>query len=172
MYLESSLERSERELSVHPPQKWGQRSGSRRWQTWSNVKDMNIQINAVSGKQVTGKNLEAVMISKSRFGWKSDRWATYNQIKKAGGVLDSRRAKGKGVRCVSYPKDEKPIWYSLFNLDLVDGWPEPEAPAKPKRKPGRPKGSKNKPAEGKTVTLTEAQLEALIANAINQALAS
>jgi antirestriction protein ArdC len=134
---------------------------------------MKNQINAVSGKAVTGKNLEAVMVNRSRFGWKSDRWATYSQIKKAGAKLDSIRAKGKGVRCVSYPKGEAPIWFSLFNLDLVDGWPEPETAAKPQRKPGRPKGSKNKSsAEGRTVTLTEAQLQALIANAINQALAS
>ena len=134
---------------------------------------MNTQINALSGKPISGKNLEAVMVNRSRFGWNSDRWATYNQIKKAGGKLDSIRAKGKGVRCVSYPRGEAPVWFSLFNLDLVDGWPEPEAPAKPKRGPGRPKGSKNKPkasAEGRTVTMTEAQLTSPIANAIEKAL--
>lgn len=134
---------------------------------------MNKQINAVSGKEITGKNLEAVMISRSRFGWKSDRWATYRQIQLAGAKLDRIRAKGKGVRCVRYPDGEAPKKYAMFNLDLVDGWPEPKAPAKPKRGPGRPKGSKNKAsAEGRTVTLTEAQLSSLIANAINQALAS
>ena len=132
---------------------------------------MNTQINAVSGKEITGKNLEAVMINRSRFGWESDRWATYNQIKQAGGKLDSIRAKGKSVRCVSYPKGEAPIWFSLFNLDLVDGWPEPKAPAKPKRGPGRPKGSKNKAsAEGRTITLTEEQLSSMITDAINQTL--
>ena len=133
---------------------------------------MNTQINAVSGKAITGKNLEAVMVNRSRFGWKSDRWATYNQIKQAGWRLDSIRAKGKGVRCVSYPKDEAPIWFSLFNLDLVDVPKEQEVEVRRAKQAKSADEAAARSAEGRTVTLTEAQLSTLIANAINQALAS
>jgi hypothetical protein len=138
---------------------------------------MNTQINAVSGKAITGKNLEAVMVNRSRFGWKSDRWATYNQIKKAGWRLDSIRAKGKGVRCVSYPKGEAPIWFSVFNLDLVDVPKEQEVKARRAKKAksadeAAAHAEALRSAESRTITLTEAQLSSLIANAINQALAS
>lgn len=133
---------------------------------------MNTQINAVSGKAISGKNLEAVMANRSRFGWKSDRWATYNQIKQAGGKLDSVRAKGKGVRCVSYPKGQSPIWFSLFNLDLVSFPSEKEVELHRAKQAKSADEAAERAAEGRTVTLTEAQLEALIANAINQALAS
>lgn len=96
---------------------------------WHNPCIMAAQANFVSGNAYSGINHFMTSTVSLSEGYKSNYWATFKQIKEAGGSLEN--AKGKGVPIMFYkdlePKegDKKKRFVAkhcfVFNLDLVTG---------------------------------------------------
>ena len=98
---------------------------------WHNPCIMASQANLASGKEYQGINHFVTSVVGLSEGYTSPYWATFKQIKAAGGTLDN--AKGKGVPIIFYKdlpgkdgeeegKKRFVVRHSfVFNLDLVSG---------------------------------------------------
>lgn len=91
---------------------------------------MQLQTNFSTGVEYKGDNQTILMSVKEAQGYKSDKWGTYLQIKKAGKKLVN--AKGKGIFLRTFADDRKineqgkvervtkPISFVVFNMDLTE----------------------------------------------------
>ncbi|MEM8561507.1 MAG: zincin-like metallopeptidase domain-containing protein [Pseudomonadota bacterium] len=96
---------------------------------WHNPCTIQTHSNLITGKPYTGINAFVLAMVAWGEGYESPYWATFSQVKKAGGKLDN--AKGKGIPILFYKElpseddDREPrsvVRHSfIFNLDHVTG---------------------------------------------------
>lgn len=106
---------------------------SGKWvKTWQDLKNCNID----SKRAYTGVNRLITAQAKSKYGFASEYWLTYNQIAKKGGTIkDSQRKNYSNIiftKTIEKEKDNKKEnyfvirYYRVWNLDQIEGIKAPE----------------------------------------------